>query len=434
MGDPFRTIYPDISLNVILPFLEASDLSQLAQVSKFHNQLVSSEEVWENKYKNEFGSSVPPQGQTWKQFYKEEYTGLFKPVLTLLRYQIGFCNLFHGKKSAEPQLLMNPPKEILKMLKRMGPRMQRVFKKKQSLLIEKLKVLGHFRWIIVALIGTAMLVTSETIYPEFFDYPYLYQWIQNPLDLIISMWPLFVYLFLFTSFKVYCNVDRVIWKEKVDLSAPQIVLNLSMFKWKLIVGIFRAVVQELLYRYVYVCGLMIILLVANKVVEFFLLVGLACIILFTLYSIPYIRGLPSLFLLITSLVIESSWLLFQWKDDLLMTILRANAYMIHAITMQRYKPLIHGSYESQVLFVNTILLLGFVVYPLTHYNHSTSWMRWERVNCVIVAAVMIHVLLNEGFVAALMIHVLFQILYVCVFFILMKMYVRFKKMKSILPL
>jgi hypothetical protein len=327
----------------------------------------------------------------------------------LLKYNLGFSTLF--KKSDHADLensrhILNPNDDTRYSLSKLNPGMRRLFKKKQEEINQQLKMFGQFRWMIFALIGISILIISETLKPDFFDYPYLYMVpsFQKFIRILRNLIPFFMIVFLFTLIKIRLYQVEIKKRDTDEISFDDetTIHSNSAFRMKLVRSILKSFIQEVLFRYVYVCCLMIFFLFANKAIEIlaFFIITLSIAVLFQHFFSNLHKKLLGT---IIGLIIRLMWFYWHWKFDIVFGFLWMHSEFIHFLTNQNYRNLIFGSEQSKMLFVSSMVIISLHLEPLVG-NSSKRW--FERIYSFFFSLLMIHLLLWYGLVVCLLVNLI----------------------------
>jgi hypothetical protein len=404
--DVLNQLPEDVVKHQVFSYLNIYEILNLSMVNHSFYNLVNEEKVWRQRCEIDFGSNLKNETQdTWKTLYKKEYENNFSFIFQLLKYNLGFSTLF--KKSDHEDLensrqILNPNDDTRYSLSKLTPGMRRLFKKKQEEINQKLKMFGQFRWMIFALIGIAILIISETLKPDFFDYPYLYivPSFQKFLRILWNLIPFFVIVFLFTLVKIRIDQDNKNKRDDDDISFNDeiTILSYSAFRMKLVRSILKSLIQEVLFRYVYVCCLMIFFLFIKKVIQLiiFLIITLSIPVLFQNLHKKLLGK-------IAGLIIRLIWYYWFSNIDIVFGFLWVYSELIHFLTNQNYRNLIFGSEQSKMLFVSSMVIISLHLEPLVG-NASKRW--FERIYSFFFSLLMIHLLLWYGLVVCLLVNLI----------------------------
>jgi hypothetical protein len=404
--DVLNQLPEDVVKHQVFSYLNIYETLNLSMVNHSFYNLVNEEKVWRQRCEIDFGSNLKNETQdTWKTLYKKEYENNFSFIFQLLKYNLGFSTLF--KKSDHEDLensrqILNPNDDTRYSLSKLTPGMRRLFKKKQEEINQKLKMFGQFRWMIFALIGIAILIISETLKPDFFDYPYLYivPSFQKFLRILWNLIPFFVIVFLFTLVKIRIDQDNKNKRDDDDISFNDeiTILSYSAFRMKLVRSILKSLIQEVLFRYVYVCCLMIFFLFIKKVIQLiiFFIITLSIPVLFQNLHKKLLGK-------IAGLIIRLIWYYWFSNIDIVFGFLWVYSELIHFLTNQNYRNLIFGSEQSKMLFVSSMVIISLHLEPLVG-NASKRW--FERIYSFFFSLLMIHLLLWYGLVVCLLVNLI----------------------------
>jgi hypothetical protein len=408
--DVLSQLPEDVVKHQVFSYLNVYEMLNVSMVNHSYYNLVNEEKVWRHRCVIDFGSNLKNENQdTWKTLYKKEYENNFSFIFQLLKYNLGFSTLFRKSDHedlANSRHILNPNDDTKYSLSKLNPGMKGLFKKKQEEINQQLKMFGQFRWMIFALVGILILIISETLKPDFFDYPYLY-WVpsfQKFIGILQNLIPFFVFVFLFTLLKIRLDHNKISKRDDdlISFNDETTILSHSAFRMKLVSSILKSFIQEVLFRYVYVCCLMIFLLFANKLIEIlaFIIIILSLVVfIHRIFSNLHHKFLTA----ISGIIIRSMWMYFHWKLDIVFGLLWIHSELIHFLTFQNYRNLIFGSEQSKMLFVSSMVIISLHLEPLVT-NTSKRW--FERLYSFFFSLLMIHLLLLDGLLVCLLVNLI----------------------------
>jgi hypothetical protein len=332
----------------IIKYLENKEIINLSLTNKTMNEKIDNETVWKEKCSTEFEKIEKEESKNWKETYINEYNNFFGPLLSLLSFELTF---FFNK--TQTNRILNPEEETLRIIKKTSRQLKKRFMQKQKNIFSMIKLFTKFKIMVFAIFAIFVLLFTEYFFPTFFEYPYIFNFRISPRFYIYTT----IYSFLFTISTLkkkknqftdnYTSKNMLILETENDPSS----LTLDIANM-----VFEVLLEEIFFRYVFICILMIVFMVTNKIIEFIVLFLVFLSVLIALKQLVNLHMKLFNFFIVIAFRISLIW--YHSNYDLLFGVLSLFSVLVHFFTGNYYYNLLLGNDFSKILFTNSIIFLG----------------------------------------------------------------------------
>ncbi len=401
----FTSRMPTDVVRHILSFLETHEFLQTLVCNKHLKQAGMHESVW--RYRTQADWHLAPDSKSpelsWRDCYIHEYTEYFMPVTCLLREGSSpSLNIIGYVRDSGSNPFLHPSDDLQERLGK-NASLRSAFRAQQRIAMSQEQFFHQMLVFPLLLVSWITLLVTEFFFPDFFTYPYFvvadasYGLMHCGLLLDLSIAYRFAPLYLFSMLATFALTQ-------VDTESQM----RQVFTWKVTENVLRKFLHEFEFRYVLICGLMLLIASSHFLIETFGIIMSLSGVMLSLRGMwsPFGGGNVSFSALRTDLLhlfANLLWLYFHWNYDLIwLTVDHVTLPIFHLVTFGLHRHVVYG--ENINLFCSSVLVL-LLIEVLINVEFARRSTRTSPLSVWRLCAITICTLVNSH----VMIYVVFHV-------------------------
>lgn len=417
---------PDDVLRLVAGFLPLQSAVALMRGSRLLRRALDTDRTWRMlSAAARWGPAAPPPpGTPWKEVYRREHEGHFRPLLDLIDHPISVRLLGTRLVSADTLEVLRPPPRVLSLCKESETLRAQLSAKQEitAMRVNFYRQLWVFPMLLLPL--WVAVLCCETLFAFDFNYPYFRSYLPSrraagpPLSPGDTTFPssaaLVMAQFVHGTVRYYSDAAwrAQLWLASLDAASrvwPFFVyvaassvwssqrhparFRREVWWWRIWGMTFTSLVHEILFRYLLLCATMVLVRGLDYAVEAGGLVLAACGVILAARSLADGRGAGAPLLLANIL-----WFAFHVAFDAVPLAVRFAAAVFHMVTFGIHRDTVGG--PGMRVFCASLAVLVVIELFVTHARRRHSVRDenalWTAARSLVNSHFYIYVLLHWG--------------------------------------